>query len=444
MRRRPCTDAVPAHERGASAPSLARMRPASRWRRMLQLVCASLLGAITVLPAACSAPPSPLPHSLYIWQRSWDPSLVAAVGESRTFAASLRVLVLQVDRAGDVATSPDVDWDALKATGLPVIAVVRIDGSLTDERLRARVPGLIDQELRRWRSEGHGGGTLEIDYDCATSKLADYARLLADIRATVLTTGTLSITALPAWRNAAELDAVLAQVDSSVLQVHAVRDPASGLFDPVPAAQWVADWSRRSANKPFLVALPAYGARLKLDLDGAYRRGRERTAPAAAQRRFARTQGRSARGGDADRAAECTRLPESRRLRLVPPAARGRRAGVVVAHAACSDRTAAAAVPSSHRIAGQPPTGRWISCCTATAISLCRCRRGCVSTATAAPPMARTATSPCAQTRCTWSARPRPSYVPAAAGASAGCAVVIRPRSVSQPIDAIAAARRSA
>ncbi len=244
------------------------MKHASGRRRMLHRVCASLLVAIVFLPAACSSPPSPLPHSVYIWQRSWDPSLVAAVGESRAFAASLRVLVLQVDRAGYVATSPDVDWDALKATGLPVIAVVRIDGSLTDDRLRGRVPGLIDQELRRWRSEGHGAGTLEIDYDCATSKLADYARLLADIRATVLTSGTLSITALPAWRNAAELDAVLAQVDSSVLQVHAVRDPASGLFDPVPAAQWVADWSRRSANKPFLVALPAYGARLKLDLDG--------------------------------------------------------------------------------------------------------------------------------------------------------------------------------
>lgn len=236
---------------------------------MFQAVCVSVLVAIAALPTACSSPPPPpLPHSLYIWQRLWDPPLIAAVGESRAFAASLRVLVLQVDRAGYVATSQDVDWEALKASGLPVTAVVRIDGSLPDERLRERVPLLIDQELRRWRSEGHGGGTLEIDYDCATSKLADYARLLADVRANVLKTSTLSITALPAWRNAPELDAVLAQVDSSVLQVHAVRDPASGLFDPVLAAQWVADWSRRSANKPFLVALPAYGARLRLDLEG--------------------------------------------------------------------------------------------------------------------------------------------------------------------------------
>lgn len=227
-----------------------------------------MLTVIAVLLAACRSPPPPLPHSLYIWQRSWDPSLVAAVGESREFAQSLRVLVLQVDRAGYVATSPQVDWSALKASGLPVTAVVRIDGSLPDERLRERVPELIGQELRRWRSEGHGEGTLEIDYDCATAKLADYARLLADIRATVLEGGSLSITALPAWRNAPELDAVLAQVDSSVLQVHAVRDPAGGLFDPALAARWVADWSQRSAGKPFLVALPAYGARLKLDPEG--------------------------------------------------------------------------------------------------------------------------------------------------------------------------------
>jgi len=247
------------------------MRRVARRRRLLASACALALLVIAASLSGCtssSSPPPSLPHSVYIWQRAWDPALVAAVGESREFAASLRVLVLQVDRTGHVATSQDVDWPALKSTGLPVTAVVRIDGSLSDERLRERVPGLIDQELGRWRSEGYGGGTLEIDYDCATSKLADYARLLADIRASVLKTGTLSITALPAWRNAPELDAVLAQIDSSVLQVHAVRDPSSGLFDAGLAAQWIDDWSRRSATKPFLVALPAYGARLKLDPEG--------------------------------------------------------------------------------------------------------------------------------------------------------------------------------
>jgi hypothetical protein len=247
------------------------MQRVPRARRLLASACALALLVIAASLSGCtssSSPPPSFPHSVYIWQRAWDPALVAAVGESREFAASLRVLVLQIDRTGHVATSQDVDWPALKATGLPVTAVVRIDGSLSDEHLRERVPELIDQELERWRSEGYGGGTLEIDYDCATSKLADYARLLADIRARVLNNGTLSITALPAWRNAPELDAVLAQVDSSVLQVHAVSDPSGGLFDAALAAQWVEDWSRRNAHKPFLVALPAYGARLKLDPGG--------------------------------------------------------------------------------------------------------------------------------------------------------------------------------
>jgi methylated-DNA-[protein]-cysteine S-methyltransferase len=81
---------------------------------MFQAVCASVLVAIAALPTACSSPPPPLPHSLYIWQRLWDPPLIAAVGESRAFASSLRVLVLQVDRAGYVATSQDADWEALK------------------------------------------------------------------------------------------------------------------------------------------------------------------------------------------------------------------------------------------------------------------------------------------------------------------------------------------
>jgi hypothetical protein len=71
----------------------------------------------------------------------------------------------------------------------------------------------------------------------------------------------LSITALPAWLGSAELPALLSAVDSSVLQVHAVSDPRRGLFDSDQARQWTKAWSRIT-EKPFYLALPAYGVAL--------------------------------------------------------------------------------------------------------------------------------------------------------------------------------------
>ena len=226
-----------------------------------------VLAMFLLLIAACDRPAPPLSHGVYVWQRVWDSALREAVVASPGFASSLRVLALQTGSVRSVV--PDVDWELLQKTGLPVTAVVRIEGAspLGPEHTDAFLAQL--REIgERLRDRGFRRFDLEIDHDCATAQLGAYARLLARIRADVAGIDTLTITALPAWRDAAELDAVLAQVDASVLQVHAVSDPAQGLFDGARAQGWVADWSRRSGTKPFLVALPAYGARLKLDADG--------------------------------------------------------------------------------------------------------------------------------------------------------------------------------
>ncbi|HSX60526.1 MAG TPA: DUF3142 domain-containing protein [Tahibacter sp.] len=241
----------------------------TRRRRCTERLAAIALASIAVLLGACAERAAPaLPHSVYVWQRVWDPALRDAVAESKTFATSLRVLALQFGTGG--ATSPDIDWDALRAAGLPVTLVVRIEGAaaIGPDRLGAFLTALRErgEHLRR---NGFARFDLEIDHDCATAQLDAYAALLARIRADVGGIDTLTITALPAWRDAPALDAVLAQVDASVLQVHAVDDPAQGLFDGATAQRRVAVWARRSGAKPFLVALPAYGARLKLDAGGA-------------------------------------------------------------------------------------------------------------------------------------------------------------------------------
>ncbi|MBN8742131.1 MAG: DUF3142 domain-containing protein [Xanthomonadaceae bacterium] len=265
-RRRPCTEAVTTCGNGASP--LPAVRPGELRPALRRNAAALFVAFLAALLAACGAVPR-LPQGVYVWQRVWDPALSAAVAATPAFGSSLRVLALQLG-PGEQRVEPEPDWDALRWTGLPVTLVVRIDGSRGDLATRLPQPQqTLNALLDRWREHGIAPANLEIDYDCATAQLAAYAQWLAALRAGLPAGIRLSITALPAWRGAAELDGVLATVDLSVLQVHAVRSPAQGLFDATLARRWVADWSRRSGARPFLVALPAYGARLKLDGDGA-------------------------------------------------------------------------------------------------------------------------------------------------------------------------------
>ena len=109
---------------------------------------------------------------------------------------------------------------------------------------------------------------MEIDHDAGNARLPAYAQFLTHLRSALPTTLPLSITALPAWLDSSQLPALLATVDSSVLQVHAVSDPRRGLFDPDQALKWAKAWARLT-DKPFYLALPAYGVALLPDVGGA-------------------------------------------------------------------------------------------------------------------------------------------------------------------------------
>ena len=174
------------------------------------------------------APRSPLPHDAYIWQRVWTPQVIAAAQRSADLVRTWRVLVAEADSTGHWIKVA-VPWEALQSTGRPIVAVVRIDGRLDDTRM----PPLLDRIALLAATPAVSG--LEIDYDCPTSKLVAYAGFLDALRARLLTTLKLSITALPTWMNSPALERLAPNLDELVLQVHAVDDPHRGLFDPAQA-----------------------------------------------------------------------------------------------------------------------------------------------------------------------------------------------------------------
>ncbi|QZP34465.1 DUF3142 domain-containing protein [Pseudomonas sp. DR48] len=208
----------------------------------------------------------PLDQQLYVWQRQWTPAHDAALKDSRADFSTLRVLALQA--------FPGAGWSRarinpalLKRDGRPLIAVIRLDGQLKaldqDE-----VTAQIQQVLGDWQGQGLILSGVEIDHDAGSARLPAYREFLTHLRAVIPASVPLSITALPAWIDSPELPALLATVDSSVLQVHAVSDPRRGLFDAVQAGKWAKAWSRIT-SKPFYLALPAYGVALLPGASGA-------------------------------------------------------------------------------------------------------------------------------------------------------------------------------
>lgn len=220
--------------------------------------CALSLAAL--LLSACQPQDAPpLDQQLYVWQRQWTDAHDDALAQSRGDFSTLRVLALQ--------TYPQAGWRRtrinpalLKNDGRPLIAVIRLDGQLkTVDQTEATAQ--IQSVVAEWQAQGLTLAGVEIDHDAGTARLPAYREFLAGLRNVLPATLKLSITALPAWLDSPELPGLLAVVDSSVLQVHAVSSPAHGLFDPAQAKQWAGRWSRITA-KPFYLALPAYGIAL--------------------------------------------------------------------------------------------------------------------------------------------------------------------------------------
>jgi hypothetical protein len=225
--------------------------------------CALALIAVTLTRSGSGS--APLTNDAYIWQRQWTPALERAIGQSADIVHGWRVLAGETDRSGRLKPV-QADLAVLQKTGRPVTLVIRIDGQLAGwdrDALLADLGVILD----RWSAGPAAITGVEIDYDCATSKLPLYADFLAKVRSLIGPSTSLSITALPTWFTSPNLAAVLKATDQAVLQVHAVQNPHDGLFDADLAYRWIGEMAARD-RKPFAVALPAYGVRVDWRADG--------------------------------------------------------------------------------------------------------------------------------------------------------------------------------
>jgi hypothetical protein len=204
--------------------------------------------------------PDRISHDAYIWQRRWTPALAGAIEANADLFGTWHVLAAEISASGQLAPT-QADWSRVAADKHAVVPVIRIEGQIEPVqtgRLVSEIVALAATMPAR---------SLEIDHDSATSHLASYAAFLTALRSALGSGTNLSITALPTWLPSPDFHAVADAADLLVLQVHSINDPRVGLFDAEQAARWIQTLSHRT-RRPFLVALPTYGARVAASPSG--------------------------------------------------------------------------------------------------------------------------------------------------------------------------------
>ena len=218
---------------------------------------------------------SPLPMQAYVWQRAWTPKVSSAVRQATPFEA-LHILAAEVrckEGRPDI-TRVKPNWSALRDSKRPVGVVIRIYASAAQANGNKAAVQIISDLAASIRSDFETAdlplNELQLDYDCPESKLADYTRLLRDLKAKLPAT-PVCITALPSWLHQDAVRPLLAESPGYVLQVHSLHLPERGgmitLMDPAEARQAV----KRAVEigVPFRVALPTYSCVVEYDEKGA-------------------------------------------------------------------------------------------------------------------------------------------------------------------------------
>ena len=208
-----------------------------------------------------------------MWQRAWREPVRQALQRHGTNFSGIVALGAEVtwERGQARVANVPVDFEALRSAGRPIGLALRIgpfSGPFAVEDDRARwLAGLAAALVAEATNRQTGLAELQIDFDCAESKLAGYRLWVQAIRGRVQPVPVV-ITALPAWLKQPAFRQLIAAADGYVLQVHSLARPKGPearftLCDP-EAARRAVDQAA-GLGRPFRVALPTYGYVMAFD-----------------------------------------------------------------------------------------------------------------------------------------------------------------------------------
>ncbi len=217
-------------------------------------------------------------HDVYVWQRAWTKAVTNAVATHGTNFGQIAALKTEVRWKGSQPeiTRVAVDYRALRDAGASIALALRIgpySGPFAaNDSVTRLLAGLSAEIVAEAASNGLTLDELQIDFDCAESKLAGYRLWIDAIRGRVEPT-PVTITALPSWLKQRSFRRLIEASDGYLLQVHSFAPPAKPdgqftLCEPREARRAVEKAAR--LGTPFRVALPTYGYLAAFDPSGRF------------------------------------------------------------------------------------------------------------------------------------------------------------------------------
>lgn len=231
-------------------------------------------------------------NAVYIWQRDWDKEVEASIKAIQPKVNHFIVLGGDFKyNDGKIFINPvDIHWSALSQKNAQITLVFRMNTG-TGELLRAgkteliaeRIKNALEINVASAQKQHISISGFQFDYDCPTSKLADYAGFLQSIKQQ-LPGYELSITALPTWLKSPDFKDLIGKTSYYVLQLHSFEIPRTidqmkGIFLKENAIEYLQSGSR--LNHPFQISLPTYGYEIAFNETGKFLGLRAGASPAA-------------------------------------------------------------------------------------------------------------------------------------------------------------------
>jgi len=224
--------------------------------------------AILLGPPSCKRDPTtvaPLPQRAYVWQRDWNPAVIAAIHRSHRDLTGYVILACEIEWHDGHPRSviPAVDWAALRTRGIPVSPAIRVmPGPVpvaADDATARFLCEIARQRLAVIRAAGIDPAELQLDFDCPQRKLGAYAKWVGALRQTISPL-PLIITTLPCWLDESGFPGLVRAASGYVLQVHSVALPPgvehAMVCDPALARAWTI--RAAAIGVPFAISLPTY------------------------------------------------------------------------------------------------------------------------------------------------------------------------------------------
>jgi hypothetical protein len=171
-----------------------------------------------------------LSEDAYVWQRDWNQPVREAVAQYASNFESLVVLNAEVSWHEKKPQVIRVPLDYAVLTNANVGLALRIGpypGPFSpDDKTTIFLTGLAAALVVEAKSNGLNPRELQIDFDCAESKLDGYRVWVEAIRRKIAPV-PLTITVLPSWLNQTSFGKLVAATDGYVLQVHSLEAPKS-------------------------------------------------------------------------------------------------------------------------------------------------------------------------------------------------------------------------